>query len=160
MGEGECVYYLESSLTANEYLSQLKRTFRSPFLIYDERVCGIIIGPFFSVAYHSPHEWNRRITSECNRAWGYVKEVDGKASVTFMRGKGLLSPFWLVFCTLLWYAVLSLKFGHEPVLLLASFGISAASCLVTAFQSIITDAGETGFHETTRLLLQPEEYYG
>ena len=117
MGEGECVYYLESSLTANEYLSQLKRTFCSPFLIYDERVCGIIIGPFFSVAYHSPHEWNRRITSECNRAWGYVKEVDGKASVTFMRGKGLLSPFWLVFCTLLWYAVLSLKFGHEPVLL-------------------------------------------
>lgn len=91
------MYSLKSDLNKEEYLKRLHQTFRSPFQLFDERVCGIVIGPFFSVAYHSPYEWNRRITSECNRAWGYVKEVDGKAEVQFIRGKGLLSPFWLCF---------------------------------------------------------------
>lgn len=159
------MYSLKSDLNKEEYLKRLHQTFRSPFQLFDERVCGIVIGPFFSVAYHSPYEWNRRITSECNRAWGYVKEVDGKAEVQFIRGKGLLSPFWFVFYTLLFYVVLvcvryELYLGHEAVFLAVSCGMALVCCLVTAFQSIITDAGEAGFHEITRLLLHPEEYYG
>lgn len=154
------MYALKSDLSKKDYLIKLKRTFRSPFLLYSERVSGFIIGPFFSVAYHSPHEWNRRITSECNRAWGYVKEVDGSAYVTFIRGKGLFSPFWLIFYTLLVYLCLFLEFGHDPLLLVASTGISLTVGVITAFQSIITEAGEAGFHEITRLLLHPEEYYG
>lgn len=159
------MYYLESELCKSEYLSQLKRTFKNPFLLHDERVCGLILGPFFSVAYHSPYEWNRRITSECNRAWGYVKEKDGNTCVTFIRGKGLLSPFWFVLYVLIFYVVLlyvgyELYVGHELLFLAISCGISLVVCLTTAFQSIITEAGEAGFHEVTRLLLHPEEYYG
>lgn len=154
------MYALQSDLGKRAYLSKLKQTFRNPFLLFSEHVSGVIVGPFFSVAYHSPYEWNRRITSECNRAWGYVKEVDGKAYVRFIRGKGLLSPFWLIFYAAVVYIMLFLNFGHEPEFLLAGFGISFAACLVTAFQSVVTDAGEAGFHEITRLLLHPEDYYG
>lgn len=154
------MYALKSALSKKEYLTKLRKTFRNPFLLYSEHVSGIILGSFFSVAYHSPHEWNRRITSECNRAWGYVKEADGETTVTFIRGKGLLSPFWFIFYSILIYGCLFLKLGHDPMLLLASLGISLVICVTTAFQSIITEAGEAGFHEVTRLLLHPEEYYG
>ena len=160
------MYELKSELSKRAYLSALKQTFRSPFRIWDERVCGIVIGPLFSVAYHSPYEWNRRITSECNRAWGYVKETDGETHVTFIRGKGLLSPFWLIFYTLLCHIILlvcggyELYAGHEGLFLGISFAMALVACLTTAIQSIITEAGEAGFHEITRLLLHPEEYYG
>jgi len=154
------MYRLESELSRNAYLSALKRTFRSPFLLFDERVCGIIVGPFFSIAYHSPYEWNRRITSECNRAWGYVKEIDGRVCVRFVRGKGLLTPSWFLLYTLLCYGIFLLYGVYEPVFLAISCGVSLVGCLATAFQSIITEAGEAGFHEISRLLLHPEEYYG
>ena len=154
------MYTLQSELSKKVYLTKLKQTFRNPFLIFDEHVSGMVLGSFFSVAYHSPHEWNRRITSECNRAWGYVKEVDGKAYVRFVRGKGMLSPFWLLFYAAVVYLLLFLRLGHEPEFLLAAVGISLFSCIVTAFQSTITEAGEAGFHEVTRLLLHPEDYYG
>lgn len=154
------MYALQSDLSRKEYLSKLKQTFRNPFLLFDEHVSGIIIGPFFSVAYHSPYEWNRRITSECNRAWGYVKDVDGKAYVRFIRGKGMLSPFWILFYATVVYLLLFLQFGHETEFLIAGIGISLCACIVTAFQSVVTEAGEAGFHEVTRLLLHPEDYYG
>lgn len=159
------MYALQSELCKNEYLAKLKQTFRSPFLLFSEHVSGVIIGSFFSVAYHSPYEWNRRITSECNRAWGYVKEVDGNAYVRFIRGKGLLSPFWFILYTLLYFVILliagyELYWGHEFLFLAVCCGLALVTCLVTAFQSIVTDAGEAGFHEVTRLLLHPEDYYG
>lgn len=154
------MYTLSTELSKAQYLEKLKQTFRSPFLLRDERVCGVVLGSFFSVAYHSPYEWNRRITAECNRAWGYVKEENGQTTVTFIRGKGLLSPFWLMFDAALIYLILLLKFGHHRAFLLVAFGISFVICLATAFESIITDAGEAGFQEVTRLLLHPEDYYG
>ena len=154
------MYTLKTELSRSEYLTKLKQTFRSPFLLHDERVCGVILGPFFSVAYHSPYEWNRRITSECNRAWGYVKEENGQTTVSFIRGKGQLSPFWLMFYAVLIYLFLLLQFGHHWAFPLVAFGISLVICLATAFESVITEAGEAGFHEVTRLLLHPEDYYG
>ena len=154
------MYHFESALRMDEYISALKRTFRSPFQLWDERVCGIIIGPFFSVAYHSPHEWNRKITDEVNRAWGYVKQTDGNAQIYFIRGKGNLSPFWILFYTLVCYIIFLFGLGYEPAFLWVSFGLSLFICAVTAFQSLITEAGEAGFHEVTRLLEHPEEYYG
>lgn len=154
------MYALNSDLGKREYLAKLKQTFRSPFLLFSERVSGIILGPFFSVAYHSPYEWNRKITSECNRAWGYVKEIDGKAYVRFIRGKGLLAPSWFVFYTLFCYAIFLLNGCHEPVFLAVSCGLALVVCLATAFESLITEQGEAGFHEISRLLLNPEEYYG
>ena len=154
------MYTLTSGLGKSAYLSALKQTFRSPFRLWDERVCGIVIGPFFCVAYHSPYEWNRRITSECNRAWGYVTEVEGKSYVRFIRGKGDLSPFWLVLYSIICYLVLFVLYGHDPYFPWIAIGVSFIACLISAFQSLVTDAGEAGFHEVTRLLLHPEDYYG
>ena len=165
MSGGVVMYTLTSGLGKSAYLSALKQTFRSPFRLWDERVCGIVIGPFFCVAYHSPYEWNRRITSECNRAWGYVEEENGEAYVRFVRGKGLLAPSWLAVYMLICYVIMlcvgfELYVGHELAFLAISCAMSLVICLTTAFQSIITDAGEAGFHEVTRLLLHPEDYYG
>ena len=160
------MYTLSTELSKDAYLSALKQTFQSPFRLWDERVCGIVIGPFFSVAYHCPYEWNRRITSECNRAWGYAKEIDGQTYVTFIRGKGLLSPFWFLFYTLLCHVIVlvcggyELYMGHEGLFFGISIAMAIVACLTTAFQSIITEAGEAGFHEVTRLLRHPEDYYG
>ena len=89
-----------------------------------------------------------------------MTEVDGKAYVRFFRGKGLLSPFWVLLYAAVIYLMLFLQFGHDPIFVVTALGISFAVCVVTAFQSLITDAGEAGFHEVTRLLLHPEEYYG
>lgn len=154
------MYAFQSALCRKDYLTKLKQTFRSPFLLFSEHVSGIVIGPFFSVAYHSPYEWNRRITSECNRAWGYVQEIDGKTTVGFVRGKGLLTPSWFLIYTVLCYLIFLLGGMYEPVFFAISCGIALVACLATAFQSVITEAGEAGFHEVTRLLLHPEEYYG
>lgn len=160
--------YLESNLSKREYLLEIKRSFDNPFLIFDERLCGMVIGSFFSVAYHSPYEWNRRITSECNRAWGWVKETEGKTEVRFLRGKGLFSPFWLIFYTLFCFCLFSfhsnrLIYSEEPNAVLLILGISAVIsvvvCGITAFQSSITEAGEEGAGEITRLLQNPKEYY-
>ena len=154
------MYYLESCLSKKDYLSELKRTFRSPFLLYDERVCGTIIGPFFSIAYHSPYEWSRRFTGECNRAWGYVKDVDGKSAVRFIRGKGEMSPFWFIFYSVICYLVFLLTYGYDPNFLWIAMAVSFVICLSSVFRSTITENGEAGFHEVTRLLLHPEDYYG
>ena len=154
------MYCINSDLCKDDYLSALKCTFRSPFQLWDERVCGVILGPFFSIAYHSPHEWNRKITDEVNRAWGFVKEADGKTQVCFFRGKGNLSPFWILFYTVVCYVMLLFSLGYEPAFLWVSLGLSLLICIITAFQSLITEAGEAGFHEVTRLLQSPEEYYG
>ena len=157
------MYNLESDLSRKEYLDELKRCLRNPFLIYDERVCGIIIGPFFSIAYHSPYEWNRKISGEINRAWGFVKEAEGKSQVKFIRGKGMLSPFWLIFYFLLCQAIILLKgenaFG-EPIFIWVSLIISVGVSVISAFESLITEQGEAGFHEITRILRNPKEYYG
>ena len=97
MGE---VYY--SRLQPKAYLGALKSCFSFPLAFFhSERVTGIVLGRFFSVAYHSPWEWNRRITSECNRAIGYVKGTGEGTEIHFIRSRGLLSPFWLVFWTLI-----------------------------------------------------------
>ena len=78
------MYYLESALSREDYISALKQTFRSPFQLWDERVCGTVLGPFFSVAYHSPHEWNRKITDEVNRAWAMCgKRMELRRSILF-----------------------------------------------------------------------------
>lgn len=154
------MYHFESALRKDEYLCVLKCTFRSPFLLWDERVCGTVIGPFFAIAYHSPYEWNRKITGEINRAWGYVKQTEENTQVFFLRGKGCLSPFWFLFYALICYLMFLFSLGYDPSFLWVSLGISLFICVTTAFQSVITEAGEAGFHEVTRLLQHPENYYG
>ena len=164
------MHVLESALPKNAYLNALKGCLTSPFAVFSARMCGIVMGSFFSVAYYSPREWNRRITGECNRAWGWVKEVDGKTEVHFIRGKGLFSPFWLIFLTLL-LAVMEIFMvfsevggafdlsGEMGMVWLFATGISVVTCGISAFHSSITEQGIEGAGEITRMLRDPSEYY-
>ena len=171
---------MESGLPKKAYLAELKGCLTSPFACFGERMTGIVIGSFFSVAYYSPREWNRRVSGECNRAWGRVKEVNGKTEICFLRGKGHLSPFWLMAFTLLFAVGLNAAVFTETggavsladdlwmlwgladdLWMLWGLAViaSVAVCGITAFQSSITDQGIAGAGEITRLLRDPGEYY-
>ncbi|MBO4938756.1 MAG: hypothetical protein J6C98_07135 [Oscillospiraceae bacterium] len=151
---------IESSLTSGAYLAELKRCCSSPFLLFDERVTGIVLGGFFSVAYYSPWEWNRRITGECNRAIGIVRETDGKTEIRFVRSRGMFSLFWLVFWMLFCAALCVLMTGQwEPIILPVSAAVSAVVCLISAFESSLTDNGQQGAWIITDLLRKPDEFY-
>ena len=162
------MFLIHSDLSCKTYLSCLKEQFSSPFSIFRERVTGFSVGPFFSIAYYSPYEWNRRITNECNRAWGYVKEVDGKSQIHYIQGKGLFSPFWILFVYLSWL-ILFFLFGLNQQIPLGELFVwqvwvmgavvSLAICAVTAFQSSITEAGIAGEYEIEKLIAHPEDYY-
>lgn len=155
--------YLYSTLEKREYLIALKNRLESSFRFFDERVTGIVIGPFFSVAHYAPWEWNRKITSECNRAFGFVKTVEGETEIAFIRSKGLFSPFWLLFitllCELLW---VFLTIQENVDVEISGWGVSAvlsfAVCVLTAWQASITEEGEAGAKEVTKLLKNPKEY--
>ena len=156
---------LTSELDKKQYLNELRRSCSVIYPFFSEGVTGIVIGPFFSVAYYCPYEWNRRITHECNRAWGYVKEVDGKTQVHFIRGKGLLTPFWVLLLSVLCYLIFlfALDFDFSvavhPAVFLMAFGTALFTCLTTVIASCVTDAGIAGAGEITRMLTNPKDYY-
>ena len=156
--------YFYSSLEKRKYLEAMKQTFGSPFHFFDERVTGFVIGCFFAVAHYQPYEWNRRITSECNRAYGFVKEVDGELEIAFIRSRGLFSPFWLAFYTLLSKLICEICEARNGFELGAaswwmSIVIAVFVCGITAIQSAMTEQGEEGLREVNKFLLNPEEYY-
>ena len=161
---------MESQLPKEAYLAELKGCLSSPFAMFTERMTGIVIGSYFSVAYYSPYEWNRKITHECNRAWGRVVETENGTKVRFIRGKGLFSPFWLICLTVLFALMIVFMVnidtggqidlsGERGMLLLLAAGISFAICAITAFHSSITEQGAEGAGEITRMLKDPSEYY-
>lgn len=156
--------YIYSQMPKDQYLSAMKRKFGNPFYIFDERITGIVIGPFFSVAHYQEYEWNRQITSECNRAWGIVRENHVELEIRFIRGRGLFSPFWLVLLTLLIRAVYAvIEVVHQSQLGLAAWLLSAAIaalvCGITAAHAHMTDKGVAGMREINKFLENPEEYY-
>lgn len=159
------MYHIESQLNVKQYLLELQDCCSLRYPFFSEGVTGFVLGPFFSVAYYSPYEWNRRISHECNRAWGYVKEVEGKTQVHFVRGKGLLTPFWFLLISVLCYLVFLIcldfdfSIAARPMMFLLAFGIALFTCLTTAFASWITDAGMAGEAEITRMLTNPKDYY-
>lgn len=151
---------VQNSLSAEAYCGILRQKLDSPFRFWDERVTGIVIGPFFSIAHYAQWEWNRRITCECNRAWGIVRKDGDHTQVRFIRGKGLFSPSWLVFFTL--FFLFFLYCGLEEMsgsIVAVSVGIAVFVGLLSAFQSSITETGEAGAGEITKILQNPEEYY-
>ena len=165
------MYELESDLPKKEYLRELKGCFGSPFMVFDERITGVVIGSFFSVAHYTEYEYDRRFNVICNRAWGRVKTnpVDGKTEVTFIRGSGLFSPFWLLFFALLLpMGVYFTSFSYDAVsltaddtMLLVVFGIigSLIICGTSTLNAIFSDRGAYGAGEITKMLENPKDYY-
>ncbi|MBQ7002122.1 MAG: hypothetical protein IJN67_13985 [Oscillospiraceae bacterium] len=151
---------ITSQLPAKAYCAYLKQKLDSPFYFWDERMNGIVIGPFFSLAHHAEWEWNRKITGEINRAWGFVQEKDGVTEVRFLRGKGLLAPSWMLFITVLGVAALYFNIGEMMEQFWpACLAIALAVGITTAIQASFTENGVAGAGEITRFLRDPKEYY-
>lgn len=157
--------YLKSELSAKYYLSELKARLMSPFAFFRERVTGFVLGPFFAVAHHSDYEWDRRFNIVCSRAWGYVKKSEGGTEIRFLRWHGLLTPFWLVFFTLINLIMNVIAMGTNDgaisliTLLIVSIGIALVICVASAIGSLMTERGENSQGEITKLLKNPEDYY-
>ena len=154
---------LYSPLKKQRYLSCVKSKLDNPVLIFEKRITGFVIGPFFALAHYQPYEWNHNITSECNRAYGYVKEEDGRLRVSFIRSRGLFSPLWLIFITLL------LKWGFEIRYFLdesvgdvsiwpRAVSLAILICGMSAAEVLLTPEGEDGRREMDRFLQNPAEY--
>lgn len=156
--------YIYSPMEKRAYLAALRRKFTNPLNLYEERVTGFVLGSFFAAAHYQEYEWNRRITSECNRAYGFVKESHGELEIRFLRSKGMCGPawfaVWLLFCRLIFLVV---EIGAAEKLgigaWIASFAIALVVCLISAFHSSITEKGVAGVYEINRLLEDPESYY-
>lgn len=153
-----------SSMKKQSYLVAMKRKFSNPLNLWESRLTGIVIGPFFAVAHYQPYEWNRRITSECNRAYGYVKEVQGELQIHYFRGWGLLAPGWLAVLTLLsrlifMFAEVQRDVRIGPALWLYSLLCALIPCVISAIQVNFTEAGIEGAREVEKFLENPEDYY-
>ena len=151
---------IDSPLSSKEYMHGIRNHLSSFSDFGMERYTGIIIGRLFWVTYHSGYEWNRKITGEINRAWGFVREKDGATEVRFIRGKGLLAPSWMLFITILGVLTLCFNIGemmteYWP----ACFAISLVVGVTTAIQASFTENGIAGEGEITRFLRDPKEYY-
>ena len=153
-----------SPMKKQAYLEVLKRKFDNPLNFWDERVTGVVFGSFFSVAHYQEYEWNRRITSECNRAYGYVKQSHGEVEIRFFRGKGILAPGWflilLLLCRVFFFVIESgadQKLG--VVAWICSAAIALLVCVISAFHSSVTEKGAAGIYEINKLLEDPENYY-
>lgn len=156
--------YLYSQLPKDKYLAAMKQKFESPFRIFDGRLTGFVIGSFFAVAHYQPYEWNRKVTSECNRAYGFVKEADGELEISFIRGKGMLSPGWFLLLTLLCEGVFLLASGISQIPLggtgwLLSAIIAFGVCAGSAIEACLTENGQAGAWEISKFLENPEDYY-
>ncbi len=157
---------LYSNLPKQKYLAEMRASFTSPLAVFswNSRLTGFVLGSFFAVAHYQPHEWNRQITNECNRAYGFVKEENGWLKIQFVRGKGMLSPCWLLFYTLLCRVMFAffeirneMKLGSTAWIL--SFVCALVIGLATAFTDSITEEGQAGVWEIDKFLRNPETYF-
>lgn len=155
--------YLKSELDWKIYLIHLKDCCSSPLSLFRERVTGLVIGPFFSVAHHTDYEWDRRYSTVCTRAWGYVREKEGKTVVRYVRWYGLLTPFWVLFFLAFWticlLIVLEPGTAVDAGIWLGILLVGLFPCLITAFAAVVTERGEYSHGELTKLLRNPENYY-
>lgn len=94
-----------SKLPCSIYLYKMKQQMGRFTDFGIERLTGVVIGKFFSVTYHSGHEFNRRITNEKHRAIGFVKPCEDGTEVLCIRLAGMTNPLSLIglfsFCFLI-----------------------------------------------------------
>lgn len=152
-----------SKLSCDAYLYEMKQQMGSFSSFGMERFTGIIIGRFFSVTYHSGHEFNRRITNEKHRAIGFVRSCDNKTEVSCVRLAGMTNPLSLLGLYLFCFLICLLRGGFDlalmPEMMIANIGISLIAALLTAFTDSITERGQEGSKVLTAFLIDPVDYY-
>ena len=152
-----------SELPPSIYLYEMKEHM-SGFLEFGmERFTGIFIGRFFSVTYHSGHEFNRRITNEKHRAIGFVRPRENGTEITCIRLAGLTNPLSLIvlysFCFLMFLLAGGMEMAQMPLVWWICAGWTLAVALGTAFTDSITERGQEGSRVLTAFLIDPIDFY-
>jgi len=152
-----------SNLPCSRYLSAMKEQMSGVTEFGIERFTGTIIGRFFSITYHSGHEFNRRITNEKHRAIGFVRPDGDGTLISCVRLAGLTNPLSLLgiyaFCFLIGFLRGGFELALRPELLVANLVITLVSALVTALTDSITERGQEGSRTLTAFLINPSDYY-
>ena len=162
---------IQSELSPKQYLREMRRQLGSFTSFGDPRFTGIILGNFFWITYHSGYEWNRRITNEKNRAFGFVKDWHGSTMTYCVRTKGFLDPvvipfmFALLFCVsylIVWFVSSTRQVsGMSEILLPMSLIFAAVYTLIVAVATYIragiTERGNYGRYMLMALLHHPED---
>ena len=154
---------LVSKLPCSVYLYEMKQQMGSFTAFGTERLTGIIIGRFFSVTYHSGHEFNRRITNEKHRAIGFARPCKEGTKVSCIRLAGMTNPLSLIglfsFCMLICLLRGGLELAFMPEILIANAAITLIAALFTAFTDSVTEKGQEGSKMLTAFLMDPVDYY-
>ena len=152
-----------SKLPCSVYLYEMKEHMDSFTEFGIERFTGLIIGRFFSITYHSGHEFNRRITNEKHRAIGFVRPSDGGTEITCIRLAGMTNPLSLICTFALFVLAVLLVEGSElafsPVMLIVNAVLTAIIALATAFTDSITERGQEGSKVLSAFLVDPIDFY-
>ena len=152
-----------SDLSCSAYLFSMKEQMSGFTEFGIERFTGIFVGRFFSVTYHSGHEFNRRITNEKHRAIGFVKPDENGTMISCIRLAGMTNPLSLIGIFSLFFLFTLLKAGFEtalmPELVLIDVAFTLIVALVTAFTDSITERGQEGSKILTAFLIDPADFY-
>ena len=151
-----------SSVEYASYLRQMKDQMSSLTDFGMERLTGLIIGPFFSVTYHSGHVINRRITNEKHRAIGFVKPCEEGTQISCVRLAGMTNPISLIVIFASWLLCCLLVepgLAFLPGVLWTGIVLTAFLAAYTAFTHSITERGQLGSKMLTAFLIDPENYY-
>ena len=152
-----------SKLPFSVYLYEMKQQMGSFTAFGNERLTGIIIGRFFSITYHSGHEFNRRITNEKHRAIGFVRPCEGGTQVSCIRLAGMTNPLSLICMFAFFFLVCLIRGGLEvalmPELLIIDAAFTFVVALTTAFTDSVTERGQEGSKMLTAFLMDPVDYY-
>lgn len=128
-----------------------------------EGLTGFVIGNFFSVTYHSGHEFNRRITNEKHRAIGFARSDGDGTKISCIRLAGLTNPLSLLVIYACFFLTFLLIGGAEialkPEILWLIAGMTLFLALGTAFTDSITERGQEGSKMLTAFLIDPVDYY-
>lgn len=128
-----------------------------------EGLTGFVIGNFFSVTYHSGHEFNRRITNEKHRAIGFARSDGDGTKISCIRLAGMTNPLSLLVIYACFFLAFLIKGGAEmalkPEMLVLNVALTGGLALFTAIKDSITERGQEGSKMLTAFLIDPVDYY-
>ena len=152
-----------SNLSCSIYLYEMKQQMGSFTEFGMERITGTIIGSFFSVTYHSGHEFNRRVTNEKHRAIGFVRPDGNGTKISCIRLAGMTNPLSLLAIFGIGFLSFLIGGGLElalmPEILALNAGMTLVIALVTAITDSVTERGQEGARLLTAFLIDPVDYY-
>jgi hypothetical protein len=157
-----------SNLSKEAYLEEFRSQVKGNYFCFgEERFTGFVIGNFFSIAYHSGYEWNRRYTNEKNRAIGFVRKNGAGCKVYAVRLRGYTNPLSLIILFAVFLGLFALdqqnyasgweRWFNPTNIWFALLG-TVISAGISAAAAALTERGQQGWAMVTSLLHCPDDY--